>query len=437
MSIARTAAVQSIEKLLQEASLESLVERISPVSTDTTPLPDPIPAIRSWGEASRLERAAYIERLSGVSPKSLMPIPEGFQPESLKGNIENFIGMTQIPTGIIGPLRVNGTAAKGDFLVPLATTEGALVASYHRGATVMSKAGGATSVCLLEMVQRTPTFRFRTFAETGAFLIWALKQFETLKQVVREHTSHGALEEMRPNIDGNQITFLFDFSTGDASGQNMSTICTEAICHYFIEHTPIQPVKWYVEGNLSGDKKATAQSFSSVRGKKVTTEVIIPRALVASDLHTTPEDIMAYWKTSIVNSLQSGAIGVNGHYANGIAAIFAACGQDIACVAEACVGTTRFDVTPSGELYASATLPNLIVGTIGGGTGLPTQRECLEIMHCAGPGTARKFAEIVAAALLGGEISIVAAIASDEFSKAHSIFGRRRSPNPEAIPAHA
>ncbi len=185
--------------------------------------------------------------------------------------------MSSVPTGVIGPLRINGLDAKGDFYVPMATTEGALVASYHRGALAASQAGGITSVCLTEGVQRTPSFRFPSFAEAGPFLVWAMSQLDSFRSIVARHTSHGRLQEVKTNSDGNIITLIFEFTTGDASGQNMATICTEAICEYIIAHTPIKPVRWYVEGNMSGDKKATAVSFSSVRGKKVTAEVVIAR----------------------------------------------------------------------------------------------------------------------------------------------------------------
>ena len=223
------------------------------------------------------------------------------------------------------------------------------------------------------------------------------------------------------------VTLIFEYSTGDASGQNMATICTEAICEYIIASTPVKPVVWYVEGNMSGDKKATAISFSSVRGKKVTAEAVIFRDLVETLLHTTPEAMMDYWKTSIVSGIHSGSIGVNGHYANGLAAIFLATGQDAACVSEASVGTTRLDITESGDLYICVTLPNLIVGTVGGGTGLGTQRECLRIMECFGDGNSRKLAEICAATILAGELSISAAIVAGSFAKAHALFGRKRA----------
>lgn len=412
--------------MLELGSIEEIVRRLGPLSTEEQALPPGVPDMRIWGSDATEHRRAFIRDQLGVTLPNLYGQESISDHSDLKGNIENYIGMTQIPTGIIGPLRVNGVEAKGDFYIPLATTEGALVASFQRGASIVSRSGGVTSVCLTEGVQRSPCFRFKSFAEVGTFLIWVLGQRERFVSIVAECSSHARLEEIRSNVDGNQITLLLEYTTGDAAGQNMVTLCTDAICRYIAESAPVKPATWYVEGNLSGDKKATAIAFTTVRGKKVTAEATIARNLVESVLHTTPELMMEYWRTSVLNGVQSGSIGVNGQFANGLAALFLACGQDVACVAEASVGTTRFDITSSGDLYVCVTLPNLIVGTIGGGTRLPTQRECLSILGCDGEGKGRKFAEICAALVLGGEISIVGAIAAGDFAKAHALFGRRK-----------
>jgi hydroxymethylglutaryl-CoA reductase (NADPH) len=343
-----------------------------------------------------------------------------------EGNIENFIGMAQVPMGLIGPLKVLGTVADGDYYVPLATSEGALVASYHRGAKACFLAGGVTSVCLVEGVQRSPVFKFKHLGDLGVFLSWVLQQKEEFRKITGENSRFAQLNDIKVNIEGNHIMLIFDYKTGDASGQNMVTICTEAICQYILKNTPIQPQLWFLESNYSGDKKATALSFTQVRGKKVTAEVILPRKVVIGVLKTTPELITEYWRSSTIGIIQSGAIGAQGHYANGLTALFIATGQDVACVAEAATGITRMEITENGDLYASVTLPNLIVGTVGGGTSLPTQRECLEIMDCYGAGNAQKFAEICGAVVLSGELSIAAALSAGHFSMAHQKFGRKK-----------
>jgi hydroxymethylglutaryl-CoA reductase (NADPH) len=199
-----------------------------------------------------------------------------------------------------------------------------------------------------------------------------------------------------------------------------------AICHYIIDHAPVKPLFWFIESNYSGDKKATTLSYTTVRGKKVTTEITLSEKIVNDILKTTPAAMSEYWKSSTIGAIQSGAIGAQGHYSNGLAALFLATGQDVACVSEASVGITRMEMVAGGDLYASVTLPNLIVGTVGGGTGLPTQRECLELMDCYGVGKARKYAEICGALVLAGELSIAAALSAGHFSSAHKKLGRKK-----------
>ncbi|MCH2216252.1 MAG: hydroxymethylglutaryl-CoA reductase [Flavobacteriales bacterium] len=342
----------------------------------------------------------------------------------LNGNIENYIGMSRIPTGVIGPITVNGTSARGEFYVPMATSEGALIASYHRGAKATRISGGIKSVCLSEGVQRAPLFRFDSIGDLGEFLVWLLAKEDSFHKIVAKTSRYAKLTDFKTNIEGNQLSIIFCYTTGDASGQNMVTICTEAICHWIIENAPIKPKSWFIEGNFSGDKKATAQSFLNVRGKKVTAEIEIPQEVLTQVLKTKAGAVAEYWQASTLGTVQSGSIGAQGHYANGLAAIFIATGQDVACVSEAAVGITRMEEISNGGLYVSVTLPNLIVGTVGGGTVLPTQKECLEMIDCFGQGKARKFAEICAAVVLSGELSIAAAIAAGHFTSAHEKLGR-------------
>jgi len=344
---------------------------------------------------------------------------------SLSGNIEQYIGMSQIPTGVIGPLNILGTEAKGDYFVPLATTEGALVASYDRGAKASRNAGGITSICLAEGVTRSPVFKFSNLADLGEFVTWLLDKKEVFQSIVRQQSNHAQLSDFKLTVEGNHLILSFEYITGDASGQNMVTICTDAICQHIIQNNPVKPLFWFIESNYSGDKKATALSFSSVRGKKVTAEVELPEKIVREVLKTTPEAMAQYWISSTCGVIQSGAIGAQGHVANGLCALFIATGQDVACVSEAAVGMTRMELLPNGNLYASVTLPNLIVGTVGGGTWLPTQRECLAMIGCEGEGTSRKFAEICGALALAGELSIAAALSAGHFTRAHKKLGRK------------
>jgi hydroxymethylglutaryl-CoA reductase (NADPH) len=345
----------------------------------------------------------------------------------LNGNIENFIGMSQVPTGIIGPLKVHGTAANGAYYVPLATSEGALVASYHRGARACLLAGGVTSICLKEGVQRSPVFKFENLNDLSLFVSWFLTEKDSFQDIVKKTSRFAKLTDTKIQIEGNHLTISFEYFTADAAGQNMVTICTDAICRFIVDLCPVKPTHWFIEGNSSGDKKATAYSFNNVRGKKVTAEIELSASIVSEVLKTSSELMDRYWRSSTMGIIQSAAIGAHGHYANGLAALFLATGQDVACVAEAATGITRMEVNKDGSLYASVTLPNLILGTVGGGTNLPTQRECLEIMDCYGEGNSIKYAEIAAALVLSGELSIAAALSAGQFTQAHQKFGRKKT----------
>jgi hydroxymethylglutaryl-CoA reductase (NADPH) len=351
--------------------------------------------------------------------------------EAYARNIENFIGTVRLPVGLAGPLRINGAHALGDYYVPLATTEAALVASYSRGAQLITDAGGCAAVVLNEGVIRAPGFAFETLADASQFVAWAAMSFDQFKTVAAGTTRHGELVDMQLTVEGNHAHLQLEFTTGDASGQNMVTIAADAICRYIVEKTPVRPRHWFVEANMSGDKKATTHSFMSVRGKKVSAEVIVPGAFVEASLHTTAHAMSEYARMSVMGGVMSGSIGVQGHVANGLAALFIACGQDAACVSEAAVGVTRFEVRDDGGLYAAVTLPNLIVGTVGGGTHLPSQKACLDILGLAGPGHARAFAEVAAGLALAGELSIIGALTAGHFTRAHQQLAR----GPAAPPA--
>ncbi len=342
------------------------------------------------------------------------------------GNIEYGIGTVKVPVGLAGPLRVNGLFAQGDYPLPLATSEAALVASYHRGALAVNEAGGCTSVLVDEAVSRAPGFAFRNLVEAGEFVAWAVTQVDLFRDVASRTTRFGRLKGMEVSIEGNHVYLIFKYHTGDASGQNLVTLATEAICQHILQHSPVPPEYHFLEANLSGDKKASAQSFLSVRGRKVTAEVELPRSVVEKRLQTTPERMVDYWRFSALGGVLSGTLGIQGHYANGLAALYVATGQDAACVAESAVGTTRMELTENGGLYTAVTLPNLMVGTVGGGTGLPSQRACLELMGLAGTGKARALAEVTGGLVLAGELSIIAALSAGHFSRAHRKLGRER-----------
>lgn len=370
--------------------------------------------------AKNLSRTPDKQRLTQLSGRA-----QNYDSAMYRGNIENYVGLLQVPVGIVGPLRINGVYANGDFQVPMATTEGALIASYNRGAKVIGLSGGATVICTADAISRTPGFVFHNILESSRFIAWCGENVERFKEIAAQATQHGRLQEVQPTHEGNYAFLHFHYHTGDAAGQNMVTIATDLICQYIVSHSPVKPRRWYIDGNMSGDKKATAMANLLGRGKKVLAEVTIPAKLVRRTLHVTPQDMVDYSVMAMYGGIQSGSIGVNGHFANALAAVYLACGQDVACVAESAVGTSRAEVTPDGDLYVCVTMPNIVVGTVGGGTHLPTQRECLEIMGCYGKGKAKKLAEICAATALAGEISIAAAMAAGHFTRAHQTYGRQ------------
>lgn len=340
--------------------------------------------------------------------------------ERFERNIENFIGTVKVPLGVAGPLKVSGMSARGEYYLPLATTEAALVASYSRGAQFITAAGGCAAAVLAEGVSRSPGFAFATLAQAARFAAWIEAEAESLARVAQTTTAHGRMTGARATVEGNHVYVNLDFETGEAAGQNMVTLAAGAVVQYIARHSPVRAASCFLEANHSGDKKASAISLARVRGKRVSAEVLLPRALLAERLHTSPERMTEYWRMAALGGVLSGTVGVQGHFANGLAALYIACGQDAACVAESAVGVTRLELTGSGDLYACVTLPNVIVGAVGGGTGLPSQQACLEILRRSGPVDARALAELCAALALAGELSLIGALCSGDFARAHA-----------------
>lgn len=416
---------QILQRLLLASGEDALRERHRPRDPKANPLPPRFKGSGGLSDNAIAQRRSLL-RNQGIAIDHLTGAGGAEDPRILDGNIENFIGFAKIPVGVVGPLRVNGARATGDYYVPMATTEGALVASYQRGAQLVNQAGGCAAACLTEAVLRAPCFEFDRMATAGQFLAEVLQMVDALKEAVARTSRYCRLLDLRPSLLGKELYLILEFFPGDASGQNMVTLATEAVCRTILEKVSIAPKQWYIEGNLSGDKKATMLAFSTARGKKVIAECVVDAKLIRRYLHTTPEAMIRYWQVSVLGGVQSGSIGVHGHYANALTAMFIACGQDAACVSEASVGVTRTDQLDDGSLYVSVSLPNLIVGTVGGGTHLPTAQECLRMLDCVGEGTAPKLAEICAATVLAGEVSIIGSMSAGDFAQAHADYGRKK-----------
>ena len=413
--------MQLLKSLLGRHSAEELRARMASKPGSDAPH---VPGRSDTTDAAVLARwALFPGDATGPKAALLDPAPEASR-EVYRRNIEHFVGTVKVPVGLAGPLRVNGVHAQGDYYVPLATTEAALVASYSRGAVTITDAGGCAAAVLNEGVSRAPGFAFHSIADAGHFVGWCMSSVDALRAAAESTTRHGRLSDVQCTIEGSTVYVAFEFTTGDAAGQNMVTIATDAICRHIEAHAPVTPRYYFLEANMSGDKKASHQSFLNVRGRKVTAEVLLPAALVQSRLHATPEAFANYWRMGAMGGVLSGTIGVQGHFANGLAALYIACGQDAACVAESAVGTTRFEVREGGDLYASVTLPNVMVGTVGGGTKLPSQRACLDWLQLSGVNPANALAEVAAGLVLAGEISITGALIAGHFARAHQALAR-------------
>ncbi|WP_297551381.1 hydroxymethylglutaryl-CoA reductase (NADPH) [Thermococcus sp.] len=378
--------------------------------------------------ATEVRRKA-LERKLGVKLEHIGHY--SIDPEQVIGrNIENMIGVVQIPMGVAGPLKINGEYAKGEFYIPLATTEGALVASVNRGCSALTEAGGVKTTLIDDKMTRAPLLKCPDARRAREVAEWVKNNIDYLQEnAVSKVTRHGKLRSVKPFIVGNNLYLRFEFETGDAMGMNMVTIASEEIMKVIEEKFP--DVRYLaLSGNLCVDKKPNATNFILGRGKTVIAEAIIPREIVERKLKTTPELIAEVnYRKNLVGSAQAGSYGFNAHFGNIVGAIFLATGQDEAQITEGSHGITLAEVTPEGDLYISITMPSLEIGTVGGGTRVPTQREALSIMGVAGGGepagtNAKKFAEIVAGAVLAGELSLLAAIAAKHLAKAHKELGR-------------
>ena len=349
-----------------------------------------------------------------------------FEPSVLPGNIENFIGVAQVPIGLAGPLLVNGEYAKGEFFVPLATTEGTLVASYNRGMKLLRESGGVTATVVDDAMQRAPVFVFKSAREAKEFGVWIKENFAGIKAKADATTSVGRLRDIQQFPASRFLYLRFNYTTGDAAGQNMVGKATKAACDWIVSVYPQKIERYQLEGSLATDKKTSWVNTLNTRGKKTIAEAVIPAEKLKEIMHVSVEQIFEARLASQLGGYIAGVNNNGAHSANGITAMFIACGQDVANVAESSAAAVYAEITRAGDYYFSVTIPSLIVATYGGGTGLPTQRECLELLDCYGKDRAKKFAEIVAATVLCGELSLGTAVIADEWVSSHEQLGRNR-----------
>lgn len=370
-----------------------------------------------------LRRRALIEQSSGVKLNHILHY--SFDPHLVNGNCENFVGVAQVPMGFAGPLHVRGEHANGEFLIPLATSEGTLVASYNRGIKVLNLCGGVQSTVVADAMQRAPVFVFPNARAGREFVNWIAANLAPIRDAAEATSKVAKLKYIDPYLANKFVFVRFNFSTGDAAGQNMVGRATFAAYNWILQnYRGIESS--YLESNFATDKKASHINIMRTRGKRVTAEATITRDVLIRHLRVNPEQLAHHYGVANIGAFLSGSTSNALQSANGITAMFIATGQDVANVAESSAGILYAEITSLGDLYISLTIPSLIVATHGGGTGLATQRECLEILRCYGKGNVNRLAEIIAGVALAGEISLGAAISSSDWVSSHERLGRHR-----------
>ena len=348
-----------------------------------------------------------------------------FDPATLPGNIEQFIGVAQVPIGVAGPLRIHGEHAEGDFYIPLATTEGTLVASYNRGMRLLNSCGGVKATVVEESMQRAPVFILRDAVEAREFGYWVTQRFDDLKQAAEGTTHAGKLINIGQYQVGPLRYLRFNYTTGDAAGQNMTGKATFAACEWIQRNYP-GTLKYILSGGVDTDKKHSHINMLLTRGKRVVAEAVIRKDAFKELMGVDTKELFWSRQVQTAGAFLAGSASIAAHAANGLAALFVATGQDVANISESHAAISYSQLLDNGDYYWSITLTSLIAATYGGGTGLATQRQCLDILGCYGDGKADKFAEICAATVLAGETSLAGAVLHGDWVSAHERLGRNR-----------
>jgi hydroxymethylglutaryl-CoA reductase (NADPH) len=407
---------------LQNTDTETAIRtRLKEGSLKLYELEKEVPAV----DAIRIRRG-FIEYETGIKLDNLGIFSIDVE-RVVKRNCENMVGTVQVPVGVAGPLMVNGEYAHGSYYLPLATTEGALVASVNRGCSAITRAGGAEVRILHDGMTRAPVFAARSIAHAKQVVDWVAGHTDELRAAAESTTSHGKLIEIMPFIAGTSIFFRMNFDTKDAMGMNMVTIASAKVADLIAQGTGARLVA--LSGNMCTDKKPAAINGIMGRGRSVVAGVALSHDLISSTFKTDAATLFEVnYRKNLVGSARAGAMGFNAHAANVVAAMFIACGQDAAHAIDGSTCLTTVDPAPTG-VYVSVTLPSLPVGTVGGGTGIETQQECLQLLGVAGGGTppgtnAKKLAEIIASGVLAGELSLLGALAAQHLARAHQQLGR-------------
>ena len=390
-----------------------------------------LPGDLSAREAASIRRQA-LERLSETETDGIQHY--SFDAEQVSSsNCENLIGVAQVPMGVVGPVPIRGEHVDDDVYVPLATTEGALVASVNRGCAALRAAQGAVVHVEDVGMTRAPVFRTSGIRETQQFLSWVEENEDEIRRRAEDTSRYLELLDIRPFKMGTTVFLRFRFKSGDAMGMNMATLACDRVIQDFIEpSTGVECMS--LSGNYCVDKKPAAINAQEGRGKRIYAEAVLDKSVLERYLKTTAADLTeVQYRKNLLGSTAAGSMGMNAHYANMVAAFFVATGQDIAQVVEGALGVTCIEPRGEDSVFFSIFMPDVPLGAVGGGTTLQTQKETLELMGVSPdpeqPGKAvMRLAEILGATVLAGELSLLGALSSHHLARAHRQLGRGSLP---------
>ena len=374
---------------------------------------------KGWANDDTIKRQEWVKNHRDVDYSDEITV----EPRDLQGIIEHHVGFTQIPTAIASPLVIDGDYAQGTFMVPVCTLEGTLVYSLTKGMMATAE-HGITTRHLGQKVSRAPIFMLESVRDIAKFQRFVDREYERIKQVAESTTRYGTLLAIEKIAIHNGVILDMVFSTGNAAGQNMVTFAAGKACEYIAKRFAIK--KYYLESGLNSDKKASRRTMATGRGHSVVASVDVKEQTLTRLLRVPADEIVDWPRIGGMVSQVTGSFGLQLHIANALAAMYLALGQDVACVAENSLGDFTCCKSDSGDgITLYQTLPALTVGTVGGGTGLPSQQRNLRLIGChEGRHSAHKLAEIICGVTLCLELSLLSAIVSNTFSEAHRTFGR-------------
>jgi hydroxymethylglutaryl-CoA reductase (NADPH) len=432
-----TAAVPSNLKDLPDVEIAQLVLDNVVKDHELEKRLDPFRAVDVRRIATAQKLKAVLPPSSGAAFNPLAKLPSGPSLDYSKvfgANCETVIGYVPLPVGMVGPLTLNAQSV----YIPMATTEGCLVASANRGAKAITQGGGCDARVIRDGITRAPCVRMRSAMEAADLKLWCETpiNFEKLKSAFESTTSFGKLKSCQPTVAGKNVYLRLVCFAGDAMGMNMVSKGSLAVIELLQREFPSLALV-ALSGNMCTDKKAAATNWLEGRGKSVVVEATIPKSVVQSTLKTTVAAMVhTNLHKNLIGSAMAGALGgFNAHASNIVTAVFLATGQDPAQNVESSNCITLMEETTEGDLWMSCTMPSLEVGTVGGGTSLDAQKACLSMMGVQGGGAqfpgqnAQQLAMIVAGATLAGELSLLAALAANTLVQAHMEHNRKKPTN--------